>query len=392
MTTPLSKSYFPLLITAFASGTALGLFVAKRMMKLSPEQHLWSIVMHSFTGALIHAGDSLELYDHLEAMKRPVTAQELAEATGWSERWLEEFLAQAAGAGVCAFRDGKFSMTPGYAPLLCNPATNPRSLAGLFEMLLPLLKRAESVVVQAIQSGKGVDYDFGNAQIIRGIDRKNYNWFRDYLIKDVLEDVVVPATGESLVEMLKRGVHVADIGCGCGASSIIMAKAFPKSIIYAYEASALSLQVLQERIQAENIPNIVVCNVAERGVGDGPDGDDADFSFVFSHDLLHDMTDPQSLIRDVKTKLSDRGCWIVVDIKCQNTLTANIQSPASALFYGFSCLLCLACSTSEDHGAGLGTCGLPASKCQDFMKEAGFTHFEERGVASNPVQARYIVA
>ena len=259
-------------------------------------------------------------------------------------------------------------------------------------MLLPLVKRAESVVVQAIRSGKGVDYDFGNAQIIRGIDRKNYNWFRDFLVQDVFEDVIVPATSEPLVQMLERGVDVADIGCGCGASSIVMAKKYPKSTIYAYEASALSLQVLQERIEAENITNIVVCNVFERAVADGPNGDNSVFSFVFSHDLLHDMTDPQSLIKDVKKRLSSQGCWVVVDIKCQASLAANIKSPASALFYGFSCLLCLACSTSEDNGAGLGTCGLPASKCQQFMEDAGFTFFEERGVASNPVQARYIIA
>lgn len=348
--------------------------------------------MHSFTGALIHAGDSIELYDHLEAMGRPVTAKEFAEATGWSERWLQEFLAQAAGAGICTFRDGKFAMKPEYAPLLCNPAKSPCSLAGLFEMLLPLVKRAESVVGQAIKSGKGVDYDFGNAQIIRGIDRKNRNWFRDYLVKDALEDVKLPVTGELLVAMLKRGVNIADIGCGCGASSITMAKAFPKSTIYAYEASALSLQVLKERIDAENIKNVIVCNVFERTVGDGPDGKDSVFSFVYSHDLLHDMTDPQSLIKDVKRKISPDGCWVVVDIKCQNSLDANIKSPASALFYGFSCLLCLACSTSEENGVGLGTCGLPASKCQEFMKDAGFTFFEERGLASNPVQARYIIA
>lgn len=348
--------------------------------------------MHSFTGALLHAGDSMELYDHLEAMGRPVTAREFAEATGWSERWLQEFLSQAAGAGICTFQDGKFVMTPGYAPLLCNPADSPRSLAGLFEMLLPLVKRAESVVVRAIKSGKGVDYDFGNAQIIRGIDRKNYNWFRDYLVQDAFQDVLVPATGEPLVHMLERGVNVADIGCGCGASSITMAKTYPKSTIYAYEASALSLQVLQERMDAENIKNIVVCNVAERTAGDGPNDNDSVFSFVYSHDLLHDMTDPQRLIRDVKKKLSSDGCWVVVDIKCQNSLAANIKSPASALFYGFSCLLCLACSTSEENGAGLGTCGLPASKCQQFMEDAGFTFFEERGLASIPVQARYIIA
>jgi 2-polyprenyl-3-methyl-5-hydroxy-6-metoxy-1,4-benzoquinol methylase len=392
---------------AFLAGTTLGCVIGWLATRLSPskgqkppqtpaEHYLWQIVQHSFTGALIHAGDQLQLYDVLDRLG-PVTAQQLAHETGWSQRWLTEFLAQATSAGLCVYQappHDTFQLRPEYAALLCDPDTNERSMAGMFQFLLPLLNRSTAVVT-AIQTGVGVDYDWavddaGNVNM--AIDRKNRNWFYHHLVEDLIATVSVPSTGERVVDMLDRGVNAADIGCGCGASTMTMAKRFPKSHFYAYETSKQSMQVLLERMQTNGTTNITVCDAAERSIAAGPDGDNSFFSFVYSHDVLHDMTHPKAIIQDIKEQLSEEGCWIIVDVDCDEKLGKNVEKPTAALLYGFSCLLCLASATSSPTGQGLGTYGLSEKLLRQWTHEAGFKHMERRRIESLRLNSCFVVA
>lgn len=273
---------------AFTAGAVIATLVTASLLrkrKRTAEEHLWSIVRNSFTGALLHVGDKLNLYEIL-AETGPTTPQALARRTGWSERWLQEFLAQAAAAGICVYDEFTFTFAirPDYARLLRDPKVSAVSMAGMFQFLLPLLKRADSVE-QAIRTGLGVDYDFG-VDGIEAMDRKNSNWFRDHLVKDLLSKVTVPSTNQTLVQLLESGVNVADIGCGCGSSTLVMAKRFPNSHFYAYEASVRSLGILSRRIEEQCLSNVSVCNIAERSVRDGPHSG-GEFLFAYSHDVIH---------------------------------------------------------------------------------------------------------
>ena len=103
-----------------------------------------------------------------------------------------------------------------------------------------------------------------------GIDRKNCNFFRNKLIPETISKVKIPSTGRPLQELLQSGINIAEIGCGKGASTIAMAKAFPKSRIYAFEASARELDAMKKNVQNERLSNVTVCDGAKHSLADGP--------------------------------------------------------------------------------------------------------------------------
>lgn len=364
------------------------------------ESHCWKIVEHSFTGALIYVMDRLDLYETLW-LYRPLgaSAKQVAESTGYSERWIVELFAQSTAAGICGYDPvtQRFSLKAEYAALLRAPEKEERSLAGMFQFLRGLVSDRPEKTIEATKTGLGVDYDFGESPaVIEGIERKNRNFFLNHFMSDIIEKVIVPNTGKSLVSMLDSGVDCADVGCGCGMSTIVLAKRFPKSRFYAYEASIKSLQILRERVEKERLKNIVLCNVATRTVDKGPRPGsivDNTFAFVYCHDLLHDMTNPRGLIREVRSRLSRRGgCWVIVDVKCKETLGENLKMPDVALNYGFSSLLCLSSATSCKDAEGLGTMGFHSALARQWMSEAGFEHFEEIDIKQKSDNSCFVVA
>jgi len=282
-----------------------------------------------------------------------------------------------------------------YAKFLRGPEQEKESLAGMFQLLQPLLARSDATA-KSIRTGRGVDYDFG-PDVCFAMDRKNKNFFKHKLVKEIIDKVKIPRTGENLTSLLNRGVNVADIGCGCGSSTIAMATRFPASHFFAYELSPRSLEIMRKRVFENGLSNITVCDVSDRGVGDGPmeterSDEDNVFHFVYSHDVLHDMANPMSLIHDVKKRLSDDGCWIIVDVECSHSMAENIQMPQGALNFGFSCLLCLACASSEENGECLGTVGFNSKLADTWIKGAGFHFFQKMKILSKQGNSCFIVA
>jgi 2-polyprenyl-3-methyl-5-hydroxy-6-metoxy-1,4-benzoquinol methylase len=344
---------------------------------------------------MIRVADQLNLFEHLYE-SGPCSSHALAESTGWNERWLREILLQLTGSGLCVYDPVQetFFLKPHYEALLRGPEKERQSIAGVFQFLSALVSR-EDAVVQAVRSGKGIDYDYGPASkdIGAALDRKNGNFFR-YSLLEELRKIHVPESGVSLYERLQQGISVADIGCGFGTSTVSMAKEFPSSQFYAFESSPKALQAIETNIKAANLSNVTICKVPDRTLGDGPDLNDptSTFDFVYAHDVLHDMLNPKELIKDVKKKLSKDGCWLIVDVECSEKAEDNLQLPNAAMLYAFSCLLCLPMATSESHGAGLGTCGFTPKLAQRWTKKAGFQYFEKRKIPSLPYNACYLVA
>eukprot|EP00980_Cylindrotheca_fusiformis_P001947 scaffold442_cov110-Cylindrotheca_fusiformis.AAC.14 len=356
------------------------------------EKKCWKIVEHSLTGALIYVMDELGIYEVLWD-SGPSTVKELAETTGYSERWLLELLSQAASAGICQYDAQKFALRPEYASLLLRPERELKSFTGTFRFLHGLVSKRPEATITAAKTGIGVDYDFGD--VVDGIDQKNRNFFEHDLLPDIICKVQLPSTKEPLTDLLLKGANVADVGCGCGVSTLVLARAFPNSQFYAFEASVKSMNVLKKRIEEMGVTNVTICNVATRTVSDGPNPgqiDNNEFDFIYSHDLLHDMTDPRSLIKEIRGRLSKNGCWVIVDVKCCPTLKQNMALPSAAMNYGFSCLLCLSSATSCENAEGLGTMGLHSDLARQWMTEAGYTHFSELEIKSKPDNSCFIVA
>lgn len=287
-----------------------------------------------------------------------------------------------------------FSLKPEYAKLLRGPEQEANSIAGMFQFLSALVSR-EDEVVQAVQTGRGIDYDFGKEgkDIGAALDRKNGNYFHNKLVDD-LSKIRMPRTGVSLLQKLEDGINVADVGCGFGTSTVSMARRFPNSRFFAFESSRRALQAIEANIQAANVSNVTICVVPNRTLGDGPGVSDPSdmFDFVYAHDVMHDMLNPRELIKDVRKRLSKDGCWFIVDIDCRETKEGNLSLPNAAMLYAFSCLLCLSMGTSEPNGEGLGTCGFPPELAERWMKKAGFDYFERRKISSLPYNACYLVA
>jgi 2-polyprenyl-3-methyl-5-hydroxy-6-metoxy-1,4-benzoquinol methylase len=392
-------------LTAFVGCTAMGYAVFKFRSKQTPTggaaRHLSKIVEYSLSATIIQVADRLNLFEHLHEMG-PCTSQQLATKLGWSERWLQELLLQLTASGLCVYhqhhqqqqQQPTFVLKPEYAALLRGPDQEMNSIAGTFQFLSALVSR-EDALVQAVQTGHGIDYDFGKEgkDIGAALDRKNGNFFRHKLFEE-LNKIRMPQTGEQLVQRLREGIDVADIGCGFGTSTVSMAKNFPNSRFYAFESSPKALQAIEANIQVANISNVTICKVPDRTLGDGPDLHDPSsvFHFVYAHDVMHDMLNPRELIKDVKKRLSNNGCWLIVDIDCRNKVVDNLRLPNAAMLYAFSCLLCLSMATSEPHGEGLGTCGFSPQLAENWMKKAGFNHFEKWKIPSLPYNICYLVA
>ena len=390
---------FDPIVLAFVAGVTLGTAAPKlskwfrSLNKLDQARaRLYGIVGEGFTGALILTGDKLGLYEILY-QTGPVTPESLARKTGWSERWLLEWLSQSAAAGICSYspKTNEFHLKSEYARLLRDPMKSKDSVVGLFTVTNALQSRS-SDAARAITTGIGVDYDHGD-DIIVGMDRQMWNYFQNKFIDETILPIKIPSTGKSLTELLENGIAVADVGCGCGASTVAMARRFPKSRFYAYELSLRSLVAIEERAVSMKLDNVIVCDVSKRSVGDGPDACDGEqFGFVYAHDVLHDMTHPRDLIRDVKMRLSPDGCWIVVDDMCGNSTAENLKRPSAATLLGFSCLLCLASATTSKDGEGLGTMGLGKKLASKWMKQAGFAHCIPFLLPSLPENQGFLIA
>lgn len=405
-------------LTAFAGGTAFGytvrLYIIEKRRRhsngatrqplpphpLSPrsneaESHLWKIAEYSLSATIIQAADQLDLFERL-CQAGPATSTDLAASNQWSERWLREVLLQLAGSGICIYDPSRqtFALRDDYVQFLRGPQHEKRSLAGMFQFLSALTGRTESVV-RAVQTGRGIDYDCGSEDIGTAIDRKNGNFFRHTLVDGVLAGIIIPQTGLPLFKKLEAGMHVADVGCGFGTSTVAMAKCFPKSHFYAYESSPKALQAIQVNIDEAKLSNVTVCDVAERTVGDGPILNDPSsmFGFVYAHDVLHDMLHPRELMKDVKKRLAkEDGCWLIVDIDCCEKAEDNLRLPNAPMLYAFSCLLCLSMATSEPSGEGLGTCGFPPTLAKRWARKAGFQYFQQMKVEAIPYNAVYLLA
>lgn len=384
------------LTLAFAAGAAAGAIMLARMTrqpKQDPakkaEQHLWKVAEYSLTAGLIRVGDKLKLYDALWE-SGPSTAAELAAKLKCDERWLTEILSQATAAGICVYFFGKFCLKPEYAHLLRDPSKSPRSMQGLFDMVPCLLSRTDATV-ESVKSGLGVDYDHDGGDITVAIDKKNANWFKTKLEEDILKKVTAPKTEKSLVDMLEAGIQVADIGCGFGASTVLMAQRFPKSHFCAYEASKKSLLKIKERVDEAKLTNVTVYNVSERALSEGP-ASGGKFDFIYVHDVIHDMAKPKEFFKDAKKTLAESGCMVIVDVACSENLKENIARPNAALLYGFSVFLCLPSSTSSKGALGLGTCGFPEGVARKWTKDEGFEFFETLEIESLQNNSCFVVA
>jgi SAM-dependent methyltransferase len=316
-------------------------------------------------GAAVHAGmvvigERLGLYRALAA--GPATAAQLAAETRTDERYVCEWLASQAAGGYITYNPGtqKFAMTEEQALTLATQ-DGPAYIPGAFELALGSLA-AVPRIIEAFRSGAGMGWSEHEDSVFHGCEK----FFRPSYAANLV-DSWIPAL-DGVKAKLSRGAKAADVGCGKGASTILMAKAFPNSRIFGFDYHDKSIEAARESARREGVADRVTFEVAKAKEFPGKD-----YDFVSVFDCLHDMGDPVGAAAHVRTSLRDDGVWMIVEPFANDDLQDNLN-PVGRVFYSFSTLLCTPCSRSQDVGLCLGA-QAGEKRMRKVATSAGFTRF-----------------
>jgi 2-polyprenyl-3-methyl-5-hydroxy-6-metoxy-1,4-benzoquinol methylase len=314
----------------------------------------------TLNAALVVMGDKLGLYRAL-ADDGPLSPEDLAARTGTTERYVREWLnAQAAGGFVAYDADsGRYALPPEQAVALADPAS-PAYLPGFFQFALGTVLDSPRIV-EAARTGGGVGWHEHVHDVHEGCERFFRPGYHAHLLTEWL-----PAL-EGVVEKLEAGARVADVGCGHGASTLLMAEAFPRSDFAGSDYHVGSIGTARARAAEAEVANVHFHpEPAQAYSGEG-------YDLVTMFDCLHDMGDPVGAARHVRTTLSPSGTWMIVEPNAGDRVEDNLN-PVGRAYYGFSTLLCTPASLSQDVGLALGAQAGPA-RIRDVVEAAGFTRF-----------------
>ncbi len=317
----------------------------------------------TLNAALVVMGDRLGLYRAM-AGAGALTAAEIAARAGAAERYVREWLnAQAAGGYVEYLpQDDRYRLPPEQAVALTDEES-PAYLPGLFEIAIGAVLDSPRIA-DASRSGEGVGWGDHNHHVHDGCER----FFRPGYNANLI-DAWLPSL-EGVVERLLRGARVADVGCGHGASTILMARAFPRSTFVGSDAHEGSVEIARARAREAGVAERVGFEAAPASAlgGEG-------YDLVTMFDCLHDMGDPVGAARRVLSALAADGTWMIVEPAAGDRIEDNL-TPVGRAYYGFSTLLCTPSSLSQEVGLALGAQAGPA-RIAAVAAEAGFTRFRQ---------------
>jgi SAM-dependent methyltransferase len=316
-------------------------------------------------GAAVHTGmvvigEKLGLYKSLA--EEPVSCAQLAAKTGTDERYLREWLASQAAGGYITYDENadQFSMTPEQAFTLANDQS-PAYLPGAFELALGSLA-AVPRIAESFRSGAGMGWHEHVDGVFHGCEK----FFRPGYAANLVSSWI-PAL-EGVKEKLEAGALVADVGCGKGASTILMAQAFPNARFHGFDYHDKSIEAARESADRAGVADRVTFEVSNAKSFPG-----SDYDFVAVFDCLHDMGDPVGAAAHVRKALATDGTWMIVEPFAHDLLKDNLN-PVGRVYYAFSTLLCTPCSRSQEVGLCLGA-QAGEGRIRDVVSSAGFTRF-----------------
>jgi 2-polyprenyl-3-methyl-5-hydroxy-6-metoxy-1,4-benzoquinol methylase len=309
-------------------------------------------------GSLVITGEKLGLYREL-ASGGPTDPAGLAARTGCHERYVREWLSANAASGYVEFDEasGNFSMNPEQQWIFSNPQS-PFLMTGGF-LSIRSLYVDEPRLTEAFRTGAGVGWGEHDSCLFCGVAKFFKPSYQTHLVQDWL-----PAL-DGIVEKLEKGASVADVGCGLGLSTMIMAEAFPNSNFTGYDIHEPSVEEARRLAADRGLTNLSF-EVAKAKELPGSNWD-----LVTMFDCLHDMGDPAGAAARVRETLAEDGSLMVVEPMAQDRLADNLN-PVSRVYYAFSTTVCTPCSLSQEVGAALGA-QAGQSRLEDVIaRQAGF--------------------
>ena len=317
---------------------------------------------------LVVMGDRLGFYRALAGVG-PTSSEELATRCGVSERYVREWLnAQAAGGYVeYDAESGRYTLPPEQAVALADEESAVY-LPGFFQIALGTVHDAPDVI-EAARTGAGLGWHEHTHDVHEGCERFFRPGYNANLVTSWL-----PAL-EGVVKKLERGITVADVGCGHGASTILMAHAYPRSTFVGSDYHEKSIETARARAEAAGVADRVRFETAP---ADGYSG--GDYELVTMFDCLHDMGDPVGAARHVRETIAPDGVWMIVEPMAGDQVEENLN-PIGRTYYAFSTFLCTPASLSQQVGLALGAQAGEA-RLRDVVTAGGFTRF--RRAAETP--------
>ena len=311
------------------------------------------------SAVLVSIGDELGLYKALAA--GPLTARELASKTGTNERYIREWLANQAAGGYVDYdaASDKFSLTPEQALCLADP-NGPADVPGAYQIVRDLFHIRDRAL-ENFKSGKGMEWGEHHSCLFHGTER----FFRATYNGSLL-NAWLPAL-DGVTKKLERGARVADVGCGHGASTILMAKAYPKSTFVGIDYHAGSIDTARQRAQDAGVTN------ARFEAADATSYNGDPYDVIAFFDCIHDMADPAGAARHARASLAPDGHVMAVEPFANDRLEQNLN-PVGRVYYGASAMVCVPVSLAKK-GPALGAQAGEERLRDLFMNGGGFTRF-----------------
>ncbi|MDQ3624948.1 MAG: class I SAM-dependent methyltransferase [Verrucomicrobiota bacterium] len=322
----------------------------------------------AMNAALVLLGDQLGLYKAM-VDAGPLTPRDLALKTGTRERYIREWLCAQAAGGYVDYNaaDGTYTLPPEQALALAIE-DSPCFIAGAYQIVSSVI-RDEPKVRGAFKSGRGVAWHERCQELFDGTERFFRANYATHLVASW-----IPAL-EGVEEKLRRGATVADVGCGHGASTLLMAQAFPNSRFIGFDYHDASIDRATRAAQAAGLGERVSFAVA--GAREYPG---TDYDLVACFDCLHDMGDPVGAAGHVRESLRSDGTWMIVEPFAQDRVEQNLN-PVGRVYYSASTMICTPASLSQEVGLALGA-QAGEQRLREVATQGGFTRF--RRAAETP--------
>ena len=335
----------------------------------------------AFSVPTVRIGFRLGLFRSLHE-QGPATAADLARRLGLAERYVREWAMAQAANGYVTYSpsDERFSLTPEQA-MVFAVESSPLYLAGAFDLAAEMIE-GEAKVEAGFRTGAGVTWGESSNCLFCAVGA----FFRPGYLNGIVQSWLPALDG--ILPRLEAGAKVADIGCGVGFSTLLMAEAFPESRFVGYDFHAPSIDQANEHAAAHGLADRVRFEtVAAKEIAEG------DFDLITMFDCLHDMGDPRGCARHVRSLLKPDGAWMIVEPIAGDDPSANVGNPVSRLYYNASTMICVPTSLAQEVGEALGAQAGEA-RIRDVLVGAGFDHVRRatEGPFNMVIEARCALA
>ena len=312
----------------------------------------------AMSAVLVLLGDKLGLYKALA--EGPATPAELAKRTKTTERYVREWLDNQASGGYVTYDPAakKYSLSPEQVATMADEKS-PAFLPGFYQVVSAAF-RAEDRMAENFKSGRGMDWGEHHPCLFEGTER----FFRPGYIANLVSSWI-PAL-EGVKAKLEKGATVADVGCGMGASTIVMGKAFPKSKFQGFDAHGPSVEGARKRAKEAGVTNVTF------DVAKSTDFPGKNYDLIAHFDCLHDMGDPVGAAAHTREVIAKDGTWMIVEPFANDRPEQN-HNPIGRVYYGASTMICVPASLAHD-GPGLGA-QAGEKRLREVVTAGGFTRF-----------------